>query len=102
MELSGDILSMAASLGIGGLIAIVVLQWKRIDDKRYQDTISVARQEALNIIEANTKALQEINATIAAVLEAIRERTTTEKALLRIEEKLNKFDIEKGKQNDEK
>ena len=58
------LLERAATLGLGALIAVIVLLWKRADDKEH--ALQLAKMEERNnkIIEANIKAMQELTIVV--------------------------------------
>lgn len=81
MELS--LISQLASLGLGAVIAGVVLIWKRNDDQKHQETLEdiIKRLEArddraLKVIEITAATMQSLQKTIEAfaILDRLEER----------------------------
>jgi len=85
-------LAQLATLGIGGVVAVIVLMWKRADDKRYADELRADRDRIQTALEANTTAVIEVNRTISAMFEALRGQAATGSALHRIEAKLDRIE----------
>jgi|SRR3990172_11977160 len=72
--MESQLLGSLASLGVGGLIAALVLIWKRADDKAHAKILETmfARMEqrdksALEIIQGNTTAVTTLQATVAGL-----------------------------------
>lgn len=87
-----EILASLAPLGVGGIIAYIVLMWKRADDQRYAGELKADREQMMSALAANSNALQEVSQTLIALLEAQRAQAHTEQALSRIESRLSRFD----------
>lgn len=62
-----EILNIAAGLGIGGVLAVLVIIWKRADDKRYTTTLEEITKRLLDVIASNTKAISENTSAIQAI-----------------------------------
>lgn len=72
MEL--DIISAAANLGLAAVVAIILMLWKRQDDRRFQEILGgfLQRQETmiaslLQVVEANNRALSDVNLALREV-----------------------------------
>lgn len=53
-----------ANLGLAAVIAVMLLNWKRADDRAYQKTLEELTCRFLAALEANTKAFQAILAVM--------------------------------------
>lgn len=63
-----------ASLGVGGLVAYLMLHWKREDDKQYRENVReladrsmTLHERTLEAIVANTKAMNALIDTVNSV-----------------------------------
>jgi hypothetical protein len=86
-----DLLTQIGSLGIGAVIAVIVLLWKRTDDQRHEQRLEALTEEGnrrfdllLEISQGTTLALNELRATLG-------EREAIEKTLLRVERSIDKL-----------
>lgn len=72
MEL--DILKAVANLGLAAVVAVILLVWKRQDDRRFENVLSgfVRRQEEMvqaliRVVEANNRALSDIHTALGEI-----------------------------------
>jgi len=91
MEL--ELIKVAANLGLAAVIAVILMLWKRQDDKRFEAILEgfLARQEELvkrvvQVIEANNRALTDVNAALGEI-RAFMDRV--DQRLARLEEKID-------------
>ena len=73
-----EIITQLASLGLGAVIAGMVLVWKRADDKRYSDSLlllstaqEVREERLLKILDVNTAALTAIQLTVESLVSKV-------------------------------
>jgi len=80
-----SLLELFVSMGVGGVLAGVVLLWKRSDDQRYQKATEQREDRLLTALAANTTAMQKVTSAIEALctLQHVEER------IERLEHKLN-------------
>lgn len=64
-------LTQLASLGLGAVIAVIVLNWKRDDDRKYAEALKMLSMEGnkrfdliLDAFQANTEALNGLRETL--------------------------------------
>jgi uncharacterized protein Yka (UPF0111/DUF47 family) len=74
------------SLGIGGVVAAIVLLWKRQDDQRYAGELKALTERSLRAQEEATRAMRDLAGTIEK-LNALME---IEKRLTVLEHKINR------------
>lgn len=55
-----------ASLGLGALLAGILMVWKRADDSRYAKSIEDMNRALLSALEANTRAMLGVQSTVEA------------------------------------
>ena len=65
-------------LGVGGVLAGMVLMWKRQDDIRYQSQL-------ISLVESSTKAAEANTATLQEVAKALQELCLMQKFAERLE-----------------
>lgn len=58
------ILTQLSSLGLGAVIAILVLIWKRGDDSRHENYLVATNATLIQLVEANTASLQVLQKTV--------------------------------------
>lgn len=94
----GQVFQALGGLGIGGVIAGIVMLWKRQDDRSRADELRAQREEAKadrelmrQTLEANTSALMELNKTQTSIIETLQGQERTDQALARIESQLSAF-----------
>ena len=87
-----ELIKVAANLGLAAVIAVILMLWKRQDDKRFEAILEgfLARQEELvkrvvQVIEANNRALTDVNAALGEI-RAFMDRV--DQRLARLEEKI--------------
>jgi len=49
-----------SALGLGAVIAVIVLIWKRIDDQRYAATLAEMNDRLLKVVTDNTSAMNNV------------------------------------------
>ena len=88
-----ELIKVAANLGLAAVIAVILMLWKRQDDKRFEAILEgfLARQEELvkrvvQVIEANNRALTDVNAALGEI-RAFMDRV--DQRLARLEEKID-------------
>lgn len=88
-----ELIKAAANLGLAAVIAVILMLWKRQDDKRFEAILEgfLARQEELvkrvvQVIEANNRALTDVNAALGEI-RAFMDRV--DQRLARLEEKID-------------
>ena len=88
-----ELIKVAANLGLAAVIAVILMLWKRQDDKRFEAILEgfLARQEevvkrVVQVIEANNRALTDVNAALGEI-RAFMDRV--DQRLARLEEKIN-------------
>ena len=71
-----SLLNSLIGLGVGGVLAGLVLQWKRQDDQRYQEELRTLTERMLMALDANTKAMQGMTSAVEALcsLQKMEER----------------------------
>lgn len=69
-----EILKIAANLGLAAVVAVLLLLWKRQDDRRFEAVISgfLKRQEEMvqaliRVVEANNRALADIHVALGQI-----------------------------------
>lgn len=87
-----ELIKVFASMGVGGVLALVVMRWKRDDDVKYTASLlevnkrmETRDERMLLIIEANTIALRGLQSAVESVA-----------SIKKIEERLN--DIERRRE----
>lgn len=61
------------SLGVGSVVAIIVLLWKRSDDKRFEKTICNLADKMLLVIQKNTEANTVLRESVDLLVENLLE-----------------------------
>ena len=75
-----ELINGVASLGLGAVLAVIVLMWKRTDDKRYIERLEAREDRLIGIVDANTTAMRDLKhaidglATTASMEERLLER----------------------------
>jgi hypothetical protein len=70
------LLNSLAGLGVGGLLAAIVMNWKRQDDLRYGVELKGLNERMLVVVDGNTKAMLCMTAAVEALcsLQKMEER----------------------------
>lgn len=61
-------LKLLASMGVGGVLAYVVMKWKREDDKTYQASQAATLDKVLAVVTAVTEALKAVQIQVQTML----------------------------------
>ena len=88
-----ELLKAMTNLGLAAVVAVILMIWKRQDDKRFGAILEgfLQRQEELveklvQVIEANNRALTDVNAALGEI-RAFMDRV--DQRLARLEEKID-------------
>ena len=85
-----ELISQVSSLGLGAVLAVVVLVWKRADDLRHISYVEQTNAKLIAIIESNTATLTNLQKTVEALA-----------SLARLEDRLREVERE-GRQGSRK
>ena len=96
-----ELIKIAANLGLAAVIAVILLIWKRQDDKRFESVLDgfLKRQEEMiqhlvRVIEANTQAMSDVKIALAEVKHFMEQ---VDHRLARVEEALARMGGEHGR-----
>jgi hypothetical protein len=62
--IESGLITQIASLGLGAVIAVVVLMWKRSDDARHETYQRETSERLFRVVENNTAAMVELERTL--------------------------------------
>ena len=60
-----------SSLGLGAVITVIVIYWKRADDMRYQKALENLTQQSIEVIKVNTSAMNAVEMAVRSMSELI-------------------------------
>jgi len=60
----GLIREIAPALGLGAVVVVVLLIWKRIDDQRYAATLAEMNDRLLKVVIDNTSAMNDLSGSL--------------------------------------
>ena len=81
-------ITQVTSLGLGAVIALVVLTWKRIDDARYAATLRQLVEERDRRFDLMLDAFRENSEALRGLSDAIGQLQDTDKIMTMVEDRI--------------